>query len=110
MLAKPKQLYVGDKVAIVSLSAGTLGESFASHELKQGIKHMKQLGLNPVFMPHALSGSTYVKSHPAERAADLKAAFLDPEIKGVFAAICGDDTYKTLPYLMADQEFKTAVF
>ena len=110
MLIKPKQLHVGDKVAIVSLSAGTLGESFASHELKQGIKHMKQLGLNPVFMPHALSGSTYVKSHPAERVADLKAAFLDPEIKGIFAAIGGDDTYRTLPYLMADQEFKTAVF
>lgn len=31
MLIKPKQLHLGDKVAIVSLSAGTLGESFASH-------------------------------------------------------------------------------
>ena len=110
MLMKPQHLQVGDKIAIVSLSAGTLGENFASHELKQGIKHMKQLGLKPVFMPHALSGIKYIKSHPAKRAADLKAAFLEPDIKGIIAAIGGDDTYKTLPYLMTDQEFKTAVF
>lgn len=63
MLMKPQHLQVGDKIAIVSLSAGTLGENFASHELKQGIKHMKQLGLQPVFMPHALSGIKYIKSH-----------------------------------------------
>lgn len=33
-MKKPKALVRGDKVAIVSLSSGVLGESFAEHELK----------------------------------------------------------------------------
>lgn len=35
MLKKPQHLNKGDKVAIVSLSQGTLGEDFAAHQLKQ---------------------------------------------------------------------------
>jgi muramoyltetrapeptide carboxypeptidase LdcA involved in peptidoglycan recycling len=32
-MRKPKPLVKGDKVAIVSLSSGMLGEDFAKHEL-----------------------------------------------------------------------------
>lgn len=109
MLKKPQHLNKGDKVAIVSLSQGTLGEDFAAHQLKQGKSRIKELGLQPVFMPHALNGIDFVKNHPEKRAADLKQAFLAPEIKGIISAIGGDDTYKLLPYLMEDEEFKQAV-
>ena len=53
-------------------------------------------------MPHALKGRRYVYEHPKERAADLMRAFSDPEIKGVFCAIGGDDTVRLLPYIDFD--------
>ena len=51
----------------------------------------------------------YLFSHPEERASDLKKAFLDDSIKGIICATGGDDTYKTIPYLMEDKEFLEAV-
>ena len=46
----------GDKVAIVSLSSGILGEPFVKHEVELGIKRLKELGLIPVFMKNSLKG------------------------------------------------------
>ena len=105
----PNVLEKGDKVAIVSLSLGLLGEDDAKHELDMGIKRLKEFGLIPVFMPNSLKGIPYLKEHPEARAADLKQAFMDPEIKGIICAIGGDDTFKTIPYLMEDPEFIEAV-
>lgn len=106
---KPEKLKQGDKVAIVSLSSGMLGEEFCSHNLEIGSRRLKEMGLVPVFMPHALKGIDYVKAHPEKRAEDLKTAFLEAQIKGIFCAIGGDDTYRTLPYLMEDRQFLDAV-
>lgn len=108
-MIKPKKLNKGDKVAIVSLSRGILGMPFAKHELDLGIKRLKEFGLEPVFMPNALKDMTYVAEHPEDRASDLKQAFLDDSIKGIICAIGGDDTFKTIPYLMEDKEFIEAV-
>ncbi len=108
-MRKPKELKVGDKVAIVSLSSGMLGEDFAKHNFILGQKRLKEFGLVPVFMPNALKGITYLKENPKARAQDLKAAFTDPEIKGIICAIGGDDTYRSLPYLLEDKEFIDSV-
>ncbi|ASI62771.1 carboxypeptidase [Lactiplantibacillus plantarum subsp. plantarum] len=108
-MLKPAPLHVGDHVAVVSLSSGTLGELTQQHQLNRGLKRMRQLGLVPVMMPNALKGRLILQQRPELRAADLKAAFLDPSIRGVVAAIGGDDTYRTVPFLMADEQFKTAV-
>lgn len=105
---KLKHLEIGDKVAIVSLSSGILGESFIKHELNLGVQRLKEFGLEPVFMPNSLKGLEYIKKHPEARAEDLKASFLDQNIKMVLCAIGGDDTYRTLPYLLKD-EFKEIV-
>lgn len=106
---KPKALVRGDKVAIVSLSSGMLGEDFSRHEITLGIKRLNGFGLEAVFMPNALKGMEYLKNHPEARAQDLKAAFMDASIKGIICAIGGDDTYRLLPYLMEDEEFTGAV-
>ncbi len=106
---KPKALKPGDKVAIVSLSSGILGEAFCKHELELGAKRLQEFGLTPVFMPNALKGVEYLKNHPEARAQDLKEALLNPEIRGIICAIGGDDTYRLLPYLMEDSEFTDAV-
>ena len=69
---KPKQLKPGDKIAIVSLSSGVLGEEFCKHELPIGIKRLEEYGLEVVFMPHACMGIEYLDKHPEARAQDLK--------------------------------------
>jgi len=108
-MIKPKRLNSGDKVAIVSLSRGILGEPFAAHEIVIGNKRLVEFGLIPVYMPNAKKGIKYLHDHPEARAADLKQAFLDSTIKGVFCAIGGDDTINTVPYLLDDPEFVESV-
>lgn len=106
---KPDALKKGDKVAIVSLSRGLLGENFVSHETPIGIKRLENYGLEVVFMPNSCKGMKYIEEHPEARAKDLKEAFLDNSIKAIICAIGGFDTYKILPYLMEDAEFKKTV-
>lgn len=104
-MQQARKLRKGDKVAIVSLSSGMLGEEFCSHNIEIGVKRLKEYGLEPVFMPNALKGIEYLKEHPEARAEDLKRAFQDESIAGIICAIGGDDTYRLLPYLMDDSEF-----
>ena len=106
---KPEVLKKGDKVAIVSLSRGLLGESFIDHETPIGVKRLEDYGLEVVFMPNSCKGMKYIEEHPEARAKDLKEAFLDKSIKAIICSIGGEDTYKTLPYLMEDDEFKKIV-
>lgn len=108
-MIKPKSLRAGDKVAIVSLSRGLLGEPFIKHELELGVKRLQDMGLVPVIMEHALDGIETLEEHPEYRASDLKQAFMDKSIRGIITAIGGNDTYRTLPYLMDDEEFIVAV-
>lgn len=95
-------------IAIVSLSAGTVGEDFVKHEIEIGVKRLQEYGLNVIFMPHALKGIQYVKEHPEKRAEDLLEAFRDPKIDMILCAIGGDDTYRLLPYLFDHDELYKA--
>lgn len=104
-----EKLRKGDRVAVVSLSSGMLGEEFCSHNIEIGVRRLRQYGLEPVFMPNSLKGIAHLKAHPEARAMDLKQAFLDESIRGIICAIGGDDTYRLLPFLMEDAEFLDAV-
>lgn len=104
-----KKLRKGDKVAIVSLSSGMLGEAFCSHNIEIGVKRLREYGLEPSFMPNSLKGIEYLKANPKARAKELKDAFMDDSIAGIICAIGGDDTYRLLPYLLEDEEFIDAV-
>lgn len=95
-------------VAIVSLSAGTLGEPFVQHELAIGVRRLEEMGLDVRFMPHALKGIAYVREHPEKRAADLLQALEDPSVDMILCAIGGDDTYRLLPHLFGHDELATA--
>ena len=96
-------------VALVSLSAGTIGEDFVKHEVNIGLKRLEQFGLHVKIMPHAMKGIEYVKNHPKERANDLLAAICDEEVDMILCAIGGDDTYRLLPYLFKNNELKDAI-
>jgi len=97
------------KVAIVSLSAGTIGESFVKHEVDLGLKRLEEYGLEVKLMPHAMMGREYVTNHPKERAEDLLAAFQDDSVDMILCAIGGEDTYRLLPYLFKQEELKKAL-
>ena len=58
-------------IAIVSLSAGTIGEDFVKHEVDIGLKRLADYGVNVKMMPHAQAGIDYVRNHPEKRAEDL---------------------------------------
>ncbi|MGM9618873.1 MAG: S66 peptidase family protein [Oscillospiraceae bacterium] len=102
-MIKPAHLKKGDKVAIVSLSRGMLGEPMFRHKYDIAKKRLEEdFGLEAVAMPNALRGIDYLDRHPEARAADLMDAFRDPSIKAVFNAIGGDDTIRLLPYIDFD--------
>lgn len=99
-MKKPKRLRPGDKVGIVSLSWGGLGDPELVHKYHIAEKRLREdFGLTAVPMPHALKGSKFAAEHPELRASDLMAAFADPDLAGVFCAIGGDDGIRTLPYV-----------
>ena len=102
-MIKPKHLEKGDKVAIVSLSSGMLGEENFIHKYHIAKERLeKEYGLEVIAMPSALKGIKYLYEHPEARAEDLMRAFADTSIKAVFNAIGGDDTVRLLPYIDFD--------
>lgn len=96
-------------VCIVSLSRGIIGEQRVRHELEIGVRRLKEYGLNVTFGAHALSGLDYLDAHPEARAADLLAAFSDPEVDLILCAIGGNDTYRLAPYLFTNDALKKAL-
>lgn len=99
-MIKPERLKRGDKVAIVSLSRGMLGDAPFLHKYHLAKDRLENLfGLTVTAMPNALKGSDYLYRHPEARAQDLMDAFRDSSVKAVFNAIGGDDTIRLLPYI-----------
>ncbi len=99
-MLKPERLKKGDKIAVVSLSWGGLGDDMFIHKYDIAKERLERdFGLEVVAMPHALKGSEFVYAHPELRAKDLMDPFADPSIKGIFCAIGGDDSIRLLPYI-----------
>ncbi len=99
-MVKPEKLKSGDKIAIVSLSWGGLGDENLIHKYYIAKERLENdFGLEVIAMPNALKGSKFVYEHPEARAQDLMDAFKDETIKGIFCAIGGDDTIRLLPYI-----------
>jgi len=89
--AKPRP---GDRVAILSPASGLPAVLPLPYEL--GLRRLvEEFGLKPVEYPT----TRQLGASPQARAADIHAAFADPEIKAVIASIGGDDQITVLPYL-----------
>lgn len=96
----PERLKRNDKVAIVSLSWGGLGDPNLIHKYDIAKKRLEtDFGLQVITMPNALKGSDFVYEHPELRAKDLMDAFKDDSIKAIITAIGGDDSIRILPYI-----------
>lgn len=64
-MIKPERLRKGDKVAIVSLSSGMLGEEKFIHKYYLGKQRLEEkFGLEVVTMPNTLKGIEYIYKHP----------------------------------------------
>ncbi len=102
-MIKPKRLNKGDKIAVVSLSWGGLGDDELIHKYYIAKDRLENdFGLQVVTMSHTLKGSQFIANHPELRAKDLMDAFEDNSICAIFCAIGGDDTIRTLPYIDYD--------
>ena len=100
-MIKPNALKKGDKIAIVSLSWGGLGDEKLIHKYYIAKERLeKDFGLNVIPMPNALKGSDFVYNHPELRAKDLMDAFRDESIKGIFCAIGGRGIIVSLPLFL----------
>jgi muramoyltetrapeptide carboxypeptidase LdcA involved in peptidoglycan recycling len=87
----------GARVAVVSPSWAGPGAFPAVHELAMQ-RLRDEVGVEPVEYPT----TRRVGASPADRAADLIAAFRDPAIGAVMASIGGDDQLTVMPHLDPD--------
>ena len=95
--AYPPKPRPGDRIAVLSPSAGLPGILPLPYEL--GLRRLREdFGLVPVEYP---TTRTTAASAPA-RAADIHAAFADPDVAAVVASIGGHDQITVLPHLDAD--------
>lgn len=96
-LVHPPKARPGDKVAVVSPSFAAPAVAPALHE--QAMRRLTELtGLVPVEYPT----TRRLGASPEDRAADLDAAFRDPEIRAVLATIGGEDQITVIPHLDAE--------
>jgi muramoyltetrapeptide carboxypeptidase LdcA involved in peptidoglycan recycling len=93
----PPKPSAGDKVAVLSPSWG--GPASFPEVFELGLRRLREtFDLVPVEYPT----TRVANATAAERAADLHAAFADPEIKAVLASIGGDDQITVVPLLDDD--------
>jgi muramoyltetrapeptide carboxypeptidase LdcA involved in peptidoglycan recycling len=93
-LVRPPKAVPGDKVAVVSPSFAAPAVAPEVHQ--QAMRRLTEVtGLVPVEYPT----TRRLDASPIDRAADLNAAFGDPEIRAVLATIGGDDQITVIPHL-----------
>jgi muramoyltetrapeptide carboxypeptidase LdcA involved in peptidoglycan recycling len=100
MVKLPARVEAGDTVAVVSPSWGAL--SRWPHRLERGTAYLESLGLKVKVMPNATKSDRWVAGTPQERADDLNAAFADPDVAVVLAAIGGNHSNQVAPLLDFD--------
>lgn len=94
----PSKLQKGDKVAIISPSAGLPFVFPWVYEL--GLKRLREVfQLEPIEFPTARKSPEYLEKNPKARADDVNSAFADKSIKAIIATIGGNDQIRILPYL-----------
>ena len=94
----PPPLDRGDRVAVLAPSSG--GARDAPHVFELGVRRLREVfDLEPVVFPTARQGNEFLDRNPRARAADVHAAFRDPEIRGVVATIGGSDQLRVLRHL-----------
>jgi muramoyltetrapeptide carboxypeptidase LdcA involved in peptidoglycan recycling len=95
-LVHPPKARPGDHIAVLSPSFAAAGAFPAVHE--QAMRRLTEVtGLIPVEYPT----TRQVGASARARAADIDAAFADPQIRAIIAVVGGDDQITVIPHLDA---------
>jgi muramoyltetrapeptide carboxypeptidase len=98
---RPERLRAGDRVAVVA-PAGPLDPE----RLELGTKYLRDWDIDVEVMPSALARDErlpYLAGDDRARAADFRAAWLDPSVKAVFAGRGGYGVQRLLQHLDLDE-------
>jgi muramoyltetrapeptide carboxypeptidase len=96
----PPRVRPGDTVAVAAPSFGAIGAW--PHRAEQGRAYIESLGLKVKIMPNATRNDSWVSAPAQARADDIHAAFADPDVSVVLAAIGGNHSNQLLPLLDFD--------
>jgi muramoyltetrapeptide carboxypeptidase LdcA involved in peptidoglycan recycling len=99
-LTRPRRVRPGDTVAVVSPSFGAVGRW--PHRVERATAYLESLGLQVRLMPNASRDEGWASAPPADRVADLHAAFEDDEVAVVLCSIGGNHSNQLLPLLDYD--------
>lgn len=100
-LIKPNKLQPGDTIAAITLSWG--GAGLFPYRYEAGKKRLQEVfGLNVIETNTALRDPLWIHQNPRLRALDLMEAFKNPNIKGIFSIIGGNDSIRILPFIDYD--------
>src|SRR5215218_1213587 len=96
-LVHPPKARPGDRVAVLSPSFAAAGAFPAVHE--QALRRLTEVtGLIPVEYPTTRT----IGASAQARAADVNAAFADPDIRALLAVLGGEDQITVVPHLDPD--------
>ena len=94
----PRKARPGDRIAVLSPSFAAAGAFPAVHE--QAMRRLTEVtGLVPVEYPT----TRRVGASAPARAADVNAAFADPEVRGILAVVGGEDQITVILHLDAER-------
>jgi muramoyltetrapeptide carboxypeptidase len=96
-LIRPAPVRPGATVAVVSPCSPVV--CWWEHRAAQAGAYLESLGLRVRVMPHSGRAMAGRQVSPQARAEDLHAAFADPDVAVVLAAIGGDHAAELLPHL-----------
>ena len=96
-ILKPPCLQADDAIGVFSPSFPAAGRY--PQRLTRAHHNLEHAGYILKLAPHARAVTGHTAGSPAERAADLHALLLDPEVKAIMAASGGDNSNELLPLL-----------
>lgn len=96
-MLKPRGLRPGSLVRVVSPSS-----PIARETCEKGVSLLESEGYRVTFADHAFDRWDHLAGRDEDRAADLMAAFLDPEVDCVFCARGGYGSARLFPFLDLD--------
>jgi muramoyltetrapeptide carboxypeptidase len=94
----PPRLKKGDTVRLVA-PAGVIYEKV---RIEIAVENMRALGLNPQLGANIYNRHGYFAGTDEERATDINDAFMDDDVKAIFALVGGWGSALTLPHLNFD--------
>jgi len=97
-MLKPRALNPGDRLAVVAPAS-----PFSEKEFAEGVEEIRRLGFEPVFDDSVFERTGYVAGSAERRAAAVRAAWCDPDIRGVIGVRGGYGSVQILPLLDADE-------